>query len=1236
MARLSCSLTRTLPGARCASSRVLLGSVCLLLLIGTTSLAGATSTSASAAKFSARLSKASFSASQASSVKLVCKFPGKSGSFSYLLTHKIGKKWQTVKSVKKVSYRKGSYTMTVKKVFAGKAVKLGSYRLKISAGGASKLLAFKVVKAPPPPPPPPPPPTGSKPANSSLPTISGTVRQGQTLTASAGVWTGSPTSYAYRWDRCTASGAICADIGGATSSTYALVVADVGSTIRIIVTASNSYGSASATSSQTAVVTGLPVSTGLPPANTSLPTISGTDKQGQTLTASNGSWSESPTGYAYQWRRCDSSGNNCSDIASASSGTYALVLADVDGTVRVAVTASNSYGSASATSSQTAVVTGLPPVNSALPTISGTAKQGQTLTASNGSWSSDFPITYAYQWRRCDSSGNNCSDIASASSGTYALASADVDGTVRVAVTASNSYGSASATSSQTAAVSAIVAGVSSGATHTCALLSGGKVECWGMNDRGQLGNGTQTDSPTPVLVSGITNAVQVSAGTSRTCALLSDHTVKCWGDGARGELGTGSYGPGVFSSTPATVLGIGGAGTLSNVTQVSAGDAHVCALLSDSTVACWGYDGSGELGNGSTNSTPYSAPVLVKVSTAPTAAAFTGFAQVSAGNSSTCAVVSTDGGVYCWGSDTDGKIGNNGTNDSPVPTRVVKTTGSPALTGASQVSARKDHACALVGSAVWCWGDNGNGELGNNDHTHTNSSVAVQVTGVGGTSTLSGATQISAGKDHNCALVSGGGVDCWGGDYDGQLGNNSFNPSDYPVQVSGISTAAGLSAGLTHTCALLSDHSVECWGDNFGDQLGIGKLGHSAVPVSVSGISDASAVSSGFDHACAIRSGGTVWCWGRNYNGQLGNNSTTDSSTPVQVKVAGGTGLLTGVSQISAGGSHTCALILDDPINHPENGGKVWCWGSDGNGELGNGYSGNGHDSSTPAQVVIGPTPGTAALDHVIQISAGGSHTCALSQGETVSCWGRNYEGQLGNGALIHTLGSDKSTPVPVVSLTNVINISAGYGHTCAVLSTGSYTISCWGANSYGQLGHGNTTDSSSPVQVYTIGTTALIGVSKVSAGSFHTCALLSSGNARCWGHNADGQLGNGTPTADNPFAGQVNASGTTALTGVSNVSAGPDHSCALLSTNTVDCWGYNYSGQLGIGTLADSYYPAVVSSLANVAQLSAGGVGNNGFSCALISGGAVKCWGSDYDGELGDGGIGLSLVPVGVVGLP
>src|SRR5207253_3149270 len=155
-------------------------------------------------------------------------------------------------------------------------------------------------------------------------TISGTAQQGQTLTASNGSWTNSPSSYAYQWQRCDSAGANCTAIAGATAQTYTVAAADVGFTLRVAVTASNAGGSSSpATSAQTAVVTPPP------PANTSPPTISGTAQQGQTLTASNGSWTNSPSSYAYQWQRCDSAGANCTAIAGATAQTYTVAAADV-------------------------------------------------------------------------------------------------------------------------------------------------------------------------------------------------------------------------------------------------------------------------------------------------------------------------------------------------------------------------------------------------------------------------------------------------------------------------------------------------------------------------------------------------------------------------------------------------------------------------------------------------------------------------------------------------------------------------------------------------------------------------------------------------------------------------------------------------------------------------------------------------------------------------------------------
>jgi peptidoglycan/xylan/chitin deacetylase (PgdA/CDA1 family) len=289
-----------------------------------------------------------------------------------------------------------------------------------------------------------------KPVNTALPTISGTAQQGQTLTASTGSWSGSPTSYAYQWRRCKTA---CSDISAATAPTYAAVAADVGSTLRIVVTATNSGGSTAATSDPTATVAAAVPA----PKNTALPTISGTAQQGQMLTASTGNWSGSPTSYAYQWSRCNINGKGCATIASASSQTYVVAAGDIGFTMRVAVTATNDGGSSSSTSNQTSLVTAAPviaPANSTPPTISGLAQEGQTLTASDGSWSGSAP-TYSYQWRSCNTAGNSCSSIAGATDATYTAVNADIGTTLRVVVTATNSAGSASATSDQTATVQA-------------------------------------------------------------------------------------------------------------------------------------------------------------------------------------------------------------------------------------------------------------------------------------------------------------------------------------------------------------------------------------------------------------------------------------------------------------------------------------------------------------------------------------------------------------------------------------------------------------------------------------------------------------------------------------------------------------------------------------------------------------------------------------------------------------
>jgi hypothetical protein len=288
------------------------------------------------------------------------------------------------------------------------------------------------------------------PVNTASPVITGQTVQGHSMSASTGTWSNSPMSYAYQWQDCTSSG--CANIGGATSSSYTVESSDVGDAIDVVVTATNSMGSGTAASAETpAVVAATPPPT--PAANTAAPAISGQSVQGQTLTTSNGSWTNTPTSYVYQWQDCDTTGANCTNISGATSSTYTLAATDVGRTIRSSVTATNAGGSTLASSAATSVVVAAAPVNSAVPVISGQAAQGQTLTTSNGSWT-NTPTSYVYQWQDCTSSV--CANISGATSSSYTVQSSDVGDAIDVVVTATNPMGFGSATSAKTSAVVAV------------------------------------------------------------------------------------------------------------------------------------------------------------------------------------------------------------------------------------------------------------------------------------------------------------------------------------------------------------------------------------------------------------------------------------------------------------------------------------------------------------------------------------------------------------------------------------------------------------------------------------------------------------------------------------------------------------------------------------------------------------------------------------------------------------
>ncbi len=379
-----------------------------------------------------------------------------------------------------------------------------------NAGGVTSATsaATPLVEAPP------------APANTSLPSISGSALEGQALDATEGTWSGSPTSFSYQWQDCNSAGASCVAISGATAPSYTLAASDAGHTVRVQVTATNSGGSSSASSAQTAVVQVLP------PANTALPSVSGSALEGQQLKATNGTWSGSPTSFSYQWQDCNSAGASCVAISGASASSYTLRGTDAGHTIRVQVTATNSGGSSSASSAQTELVQVLPPANTALPSVSGSAVEGQSLKASTGSWSGS-PTSFAYQWQDCNSAGASCVAISGALASSYTLRGSDAGHTIRVQVTATNSGGSSSASSAQTAVVQVLPP-----ANTALPSISGSAVE----GQELKATNGTWSGSPTSFAYqwqdcnTAGASCTSISGATASSYTLASDdvgHTVR-------------------------------------------------------------------------------------------------------------------------------------------------------------------------------------------------------------------------------------------------------------------------------------------------------------------------------------------------------------------------------------------------------------------------------------------------------------------------------------------------------------------------------------------------------------------------------------------------------------------------------------------------------------------------------------------------------------------------------------
>ncbi len=632
-----------------------------------------------------------------------------------------------------------------------------------------------------------------------------------------------------------------------------------------------------------------------------------------------------------------------------------------------------------------------------------------------------------------------------------------------------------------------------------------------------------------------------------------------------------------IFSVLTLTLwLGWCGAASAINP-QVTAGANHSILLKGDGTLLAMGDDSSGQLGLGRLvqSATPIEVQGLRQVR------------AIAIGDSHTVAL-KQDGTVWTWGTNNSGQLGDGTNTQRTEPVKVM----TPGFV--TSVAAGFQHTVALTQDGnVLAWGANGYGEIGDGTTMVRNSPVQVVA--------LSGVVAIAAGRDHTVALKQDGSVWAWGNNNYGQLGDGTTTNRSLPIPVPGLSDVISISAGDRFTAALKKDGTVWTWGDNLDSELGDGTTSFGPFPPGttipsywgrkspglVVNLSGVTAISCGGSFAMALKQDGTVWAWGgRNNPGVLGNGTNASSERPVQVL-----GLM-GVTRISAGRWHTLALHAD---------GTVSSWGVNYYGDLGNGVI----DQIFPPTTYNTPTP-VLGLSGASGVTAGAVNSSALRPDGTVLIWGSNMNGQLGN-----VTSTTRSTPSNVSTLTGIDKISAGLDFTMALKQDG--TVWTWGDNFYGQLGDGTAAMRSMPVQVL-----PLSGVSAVAAGQYHSLALKQDGTVWAWGWNLNDQLGSGGTTQYLKSPVQVQQ-----INDVSAIAAGSwyGHSLALKRDGSVWAWGDNKFGQLGDGTTTNRSLPISVPGLSSIVAIAAGSF----FSLALKRDGTVWAWGKNDKSQLGSTSISI-----------
>jgi alpha-tubulin suppressor-like RCC1 family protein len=813
-----------------------------------------------------------------------------------------------------------------------------------------------------------------------------------------------------------------------------------------------------------------------------------------------------------------------------------------------------------------------------------------------------------------------------------------------------------------------MVSAISAGSTHCLALCSDGTLVAWGNNTSGKLGNGGSTQSTVPVAVdqSGSLlgkQVVAIAAGSGHSLALCSDGSVAAWGSNTSGQLGTG------LTASSQTPVPVSTATALNGVvvTRIAAGANHALALARDGRVFAWGSNTEFQLGIEGFSISRVPIPVAMT-------GALSGkhIVAVSAGTYHSV-VLANDGSLAGWGNNASGQLGDSSTTSTAVPVATDMTLTVPGARficfGAGSASS---HQLAVVaeppaprlvvehpqgtglpngeGTVSFPLSDIGNGAALTvtlrNSGTASLSGLAFATNGP-----AAGDFQVTAGPDviepgssglleitfsatsagprvanlriasndplapeFNLALSGAGRgtiVAVTGGpakpavEFESLIATGSTlhlsldraPPSGavLPViRITGRNLIAGVFSNLTHGQGLElffagkgfpfvanyfggsgndlvlvpAGSRALSWGSNTYGQLGTGDTAPNLLPVSVraSGVLAGRTVTSlaaGERHSIALCADGFVASWGNNSSGQLGRGSFSSSTSPVAVNTAAGALAGKTVVMIGAGSFHSLALCAD---------GTVVSWGQGFSGQLGNGST---SESGLPVAVT---TSGILAGKSVVAIAAGANHNLALCHDGSLVAWGDDSSGQLGNG-----ISGDSAVPLAVTQSgvlagKSVSAIAAGKTHSLALCDDGS--IASWGSNTSGALGDGTTTTRQLPVLVSTTGVLAGRRAVAIAAGDGFSMALCEDGFLAAWGSNSGGRLGDGTTTSRlTPVA--VNASGALAGASILGISAFAQHAVAILGNGTLAAWGQNSSGQLGNGTTNSSNMPILVSTV-------------------------------------------------------